>query len=123
MLVFGAMLKLLLAGSLPSAVPTVQRVMIIETARDGYTKLVGNMRLKTGQKAFIPKSTPNSLGHGDKILVYRDTSERWEPRTFISRNENTILVLEPGGDQQPYPITRVSEYREGSIYRVRTSME
>ncbi len=72
------------------------------------------MRLKTAEKAFVPRSPPTTLQYGDKVHVYQDTSGQWEPRSFVSRNDHEILVIEPNGEVQPYPITRVSEYREGT---------
>lgn len=85
---------------------------MLEAAREPYIKPFAQLRLKAAEKAFVPKSPPLSLKYGDKVLAYRDTTGRWEPRTLISRNENTIMVLEPSGNPQPYGITRVSEYKE-----------
>lgn len=45
-------------------------------------------------------------------MVYRETSNRWEPKTFVSRNENNVLVKEPDGSIQPYCISKVSELSE-----------
>lgn len=114
LLVFGAMPKLPLPESLPSATQQGQRMMLMEKAREEYMKIIAEMRLKTAEKAFIPKSPSLELKYGDKVLVYRDTTRRWEPRTFVSRNENSILVIEPNGDVQPYAKTAVSEYKEGT---------
>lgn len=113
LLVFGAMPKLPLPSTLPSAVPQAERMMMMEKAREEYMKIVGSMRLKQAEKAFIPTTPPTTLTYGDKVLVYRETTGRWEPRNFVSRNENTILVYEPDGSTQPYPLPRVSMLQEG----------
>ena len=113
LLVFGAMPKLPLPDSGPAAVPQAERMMMLETAREEYIDLVAKIRLKQSEKAFIPSRPPITLQYGDKVLVYRESGKRWEPRMFVSRNENTILVAEPNGDVQPYPITKVSELKEG----------
>eukprot|EP00171_Calliarthron_tuberculosum_P001204 IDg1204t1 len=63
---------------------------------------------------FHPELSFHILSYGDKNLVYHDITKRWEPRTFVSRNENTILVLEPDGDTQPYSINLVSDFKEGT---------
>ncbi len=87
---------------------------MMEKAREEYMKIVGTMRLKTAKKAFVPRSPPTTLLYGDKVLVYRDTIGWLEPRSFVSRKDHTILVIESSGEVQPYPITRVSEYKEGT---------
>ncbi len=114
LLVFGAMPKLSLRGSTPPAVLHGERMVMIEKAGEEYVKIVGTMRLKTAEKAFFPRSPPTTLQYGDKGLVYTDTTGRWEPRLFVSRNDHTTLVIELSREVQPYPITRVSEYKEGT---------
>ena len=113
LLVFGAMPKLPLPDSGPAAVPQAERMMMLETAREEYINLVAKIKLKQSEKAFIPSRPPVTLQYGDKVLVYRESGKRWEPRMFVSRNESTILVAEPNGDVQPYPITKVSELQDG----------
>ncbi len=46
LLVFGAMPKIPLPGSGPSAVSQGVRMMMMETARDEYLRIVGKMRLQ-----------------------------------------------------------------------------
>ncbi len=46
--------KLPLPGSTPAAVPHGERMMMMEKAREEYEKIVGTMRLKTAEKAFVP---------------------------------------------------------------------
>ena len=113
LLVFGAMPKLPLPESGPAAVPQAERMMMLETAREEYINLVAKIRLKQSEKAFIPSRPPPTLEYGDKVLVYREAVKRWEPRKFVSRNENHVIISEPNGDVQPYPITKVSEFKEG----------
>ena len=112
LLVFGAVPKLPLPGSLPASLPQAQRMMMMETAREESTKIIGEIRLRAAEKAFVSSTPPLSVQYGDKILVYRDTSVHWGPRTFVSRNDDTILVMEPNGVTQPYSKTKVSEYKE-----------
>jgi len=114
LLVFGAMPKLPLPATAPAAVPHGERMMMITTAREEYLKIVGNIRLKTAEKAFIPKTLPLSVETGDKVLVYREKSGKWEPRFFVSRDENVIYIREPDGTVQPYGKTKVSDYNEGT---------
>eukprot|EP00171_Calliarthron_tuberculosum_P005882 IDg5882t1 len=64
------------------------------------------MMLQQAEKAFISSYPSISLNYGDKVLVYSDTTKRWEPSSVVPRNENTILVLKPDGDTQPYSINR-----------------
>ena len=71
------------------------------------------MRLKAAEKAFVPSTPPLSLQFGDEMLVYRETEGIWEPRTFVSRDDNMIFVMEPGEETQPYSKTKVSEYKGG----------
>ena len=121
LLVFGAMPKLPLPGSLPAAVPQSERMKILETAREKYISLVAKMRLRQAEKAFVPRTPPTTLKFGDRILVYRETTGRWEPRKFVSRNDQEILVEEPNGEVQPYAFSKVSELREG-IYLPRPDL-
>lgn len=114
LLVFGAMPKIPLPGSSPAAAPLGERLMMIEKAREEYLKIISTMRLKQAEKGFVPKRPSLELQHGDKVLVYRDTSGRWEPRTFLNRTEHVINVYEPNGKIQPYSISRVSEFKEGT---------
>lgn len=107
LLVFGAMPKLLLPGSLPAATPQGKRMMLMENAREEYMKIVAEMRLKRAAKAFVHKTLSVELKYGDKVLVYRDTTRRWESRTFVSRNDHSIIVIEPNGYVQPYATTAV----------------
>lgn len=86
---------------------------MLQTARNEYISIVARLRLKQSEKAFIPPVPPSTLQFGEKVLVYSDTTARWEPRTFISRNEPTVLVKEPNGKAQPYGISKVSDLREG----------
>eukprot|EP00171_Calliarthron_tuberculosum_P006096 IDg6096t1 len=106
LLVFGAMPKLPLLDSLLSAVPQGERMKMMETAREEYLQIVAKIRMKQAEKAFIPKTPSTSLRYGDNVLVYREESDRWEPRMFISRNENVIQVLEPNRDILPYSIQK-----------------
>ena len=121
LLVFGAMPKLPLPGSLPGAVSQSERMKILNTDREKYVSLVAKMRLEQAEKAFVPRTPPASLKYGDKVLMYRDTTGRSDPRIFASRNENTILVQEPDGNVQPYGTSKVSELREG-IYLPRPDL-
>ena len=109
MLVFGAIPKLPLPDSGPAAVPQVGWMMMLETDSEVCINLVAKIRLKQSEKAFMPSGPPVTLQYGDKVLVYFESGKRWEPRMFVSRNERTILVAEPSGDVQPYPVTKVSE--------------
>ncbi len=70
------------------------------------------MKLKAVQKALVPSTPSLPLKFGDRILVYGETTGRWEPRTFVSRNEHNINVLVPNRTTQPYAKTRVREYKE-----------
>ncbi len=109
LLVYGAMPKLPPAGPIPVPVPHGERMLMMEKAREEYIKIVGTMRLKT---AFVPRSLTTTLQYGEKTLAFRDTTGRWEPCPFLSRNDHVILVNEPNGKVQPYPSTRVSAYKE-----------
>lgn len=99
--------KLPLPGTLPWEVPQAERMMMMETAREQYMKIVGQIRLKQAERAFIPWTPSPTLFFGDKVLVYHEKTGRWELRTFISGNESIILIREPDGDAQPYPIISV----------------
>lgn len=115
LLVFGVMPKLPIPGSSPAAVPHGKRMIAVEQTCEEYIKIVTKLRLKTAEKTFVPKSPPLSLKYNDKVLVYRNTTGRWEHRTFVARDESTITLIEPDGKSQPYGITRVSEYNEGTF--------
>ncbi len=49
------------------------------------------------------------------MLEYRESSKRWEPRVFISRNKNSILVQECDGEGQSYAFQKVNE-QKGDIF-------
>ncbi len=46
-------------------------MMMMDTATDEHVKLIGKIRLKTVEKAFIPSTPSPSLKFGDRVLVYR----------------------------------------------------
>ncbi len=56
LLVFGAVSKIPLPDSLPSAVPLGQRIMMMGKARKECLKIEGEMKLKQAEKGFVPKS-------------------------------------------------------------------
>ncbi len=75
--------------------------MTMEKAREDYMKIVGEQKLKKAEKAFAPKVPPCSLKYAEKVLVYSETSEQRDPRSFLSSNEPHYIVLEPKADVQP----------------------
>ncbi len=103
LLVFGAMPKFPLPRDSPGAVPQSERIKMMQTAREQYISVVAEMRLRQAEKACTPRAPPTSLQFGDKVLVYHESSRRWEPRIFISRNENSILVQEPETERECLP--------------------
>ena len=115
--------KLPLPNTGPAAVPQSERMMMLETTREEYINLMAKIRLRQSEKAFVPSRPPLSLKYGDKVLVFRETVKRWKPRKFVSGNENIILIAEAYGDIQLYPITKVSELKEGVIYQSQISTE
>ena len=86
--------------------------MMTETAREEYVKAIRRIRLKQAERAFVLRSLSTDVQYGDEVLVYRATTGRWEPRAFVSRNVHHIFVLEPSGETQPYPKTKVSSFKE-----------
>lgn len=83
------------------AVPLVESLIMIEIARKEYMKLVGKMELKQAKKYFVPRTPPTTFNCGDKDLVYGVPTAKCKPRTFISRDDNVILVQEPNDKVQP----------------------
>ncbi len=73
-------------------------MVMMDTASDEYIKLVGKIRQKSAEKAFISSTSSLSLKLGDKVLVYRENKGRWEPKTFVSRDENAIIVMDKSGE-------------------------
>lgn len=58
--VFGAIPKLPLPGTLPSEVPQAEKIMMMmmETAREEYMKILGQLHFETAGEAFISKMPP-----------------------------------------------------------------
>lgn len=48
--------------------------------------------MKQTQKVFVPRAPSTELEYGDNVLVYRETSGKWEPRTFLASSDNLIIV-------------------------------
>lgn len=65
----------------------------------------------------LPSTLPSAVPQDERmmmmVLVYLETTGKWEPRKFVSRNENTILMYEPNDEAQPYALSRVSALQEG----------
>ena len=51
-------------------------MMMMKTARDEYTKIIGKRRLKAAEKGFISSTLPLSLHSEDKVLLYHETEGR-----------------------------------------------
>ena len=69
-LVFGAISKIPLPGSEPSAATEAERMMMLETAREEYINFAAQLKLKQSEKEFIPSRPLIMLKCGDNILVY-----------------------------------------------------
>ena len=89
-------------------------MMMMDTATDEHVKLIGKIRLKTVEKAFIPSTPSPSLKFGDRVLVYRWTTVRWEPKAFVSRDETTIIVMDKSEEHWRYAKTNAREFKEGT---------
>lgn len=83
---------------LSDASPLGERLLMMEKAKEEYLEIVGNIRLRQAEKAFVPGAPPTTLEYGDKVLLYGDTTSRWEPSLFVSRNKDKILVMEANGE-------------------------
>lgn len=103
------MAKLPLPESLSATIPQGKIMMLMEKAREEYMKIIAELRLQRTEKAFVPSTPSLNLKYDDKVLVYRDTTRRWEPCTTVSRDENHISVIEPNEDVHRYANSAVSD--------------
>lgn len=107
LLVFGVYPKIPLPGSANHAVPNHVRLRVIKAAREEYQKIVDAQRLKDALVPDRPTPTlPVGLSHGTKVLVYRQTTGRWEPATFLYE-AGSLVYLRVGTRNQPFSREKV----------------
>eukprot|EP00171_Calliarthron_tuberculosum_P021985 IDg21985t1 len=64
--------------------------------KDEYVLVISVMCINTtvgpeGREAFIPNSPQTTLEYGDKVLVYRDTTNQWDPRKLTRQRRAAIF--------------------------------
>lgn len=107
LLVFGVYPKIPLPGSDGRAVPNHVRLRIIASARAEYQKIVDERRLKDALVSNRPTpSLPVGLSHGTRVLVYRQTTSRWEPATFLYET-GSLVYLRTENRIQPFSRDKV----------------
>lgn len=82
LLVYGVNPKLPLPDSNSTTMPQSERFLAMKLARDENAKVVDEKRLKTLQHAQSP-SIETDLLRGDSVVVFRQTSSRWEGRYVL----------------------------------------
>lgn len=93
LLVFGVYPKVPLPGSDSRGLPNHIRLKVIQSSRAEYKKIIDERRLCEALKPDRPTpSLPVGLSHGARVLVYRTTTSRWEPATFLYESGSLVHV-------------------------------
>lgn len=107
LLVFGAYPKIPLPNSADHALPQRLRMRILDAARLEYQAIVDAARLDLASKPGVPTpSLPVGLTHGTSVVVYRGTTNRWEPATFLYES-GPLVYVRAGRDVNPFPREKV----------------
>jgi hypothetical protein len=86
------------------------------TARDEYSRLVDDLRLKTAQ--LVQSAThPTDLAYSDPVMVYRTGSRRWEgPYRYVSEDEHGFYCISSHGETKLFQRPCVRRYAAGLNY-------
>ena len=116
LLVFGVFPKIPLPGSSSHAIPNHVRLRVIKSSREEYQAIIDEQRLKD---ALVPNrptpSLPIGLSHGTRVLVFRDTTERWEPAMFLYES-GPLVFVRIGTRVQPFAREKVKVAVFGEDY-------
>ena len=113
LLFYGVHPKLPLPNSSSTTMPQSERLLAMKLARDEYAKVVDEQKLKAVQRAQSP-SVQTDLLWGDSVVVFRQTSRRWEgPLRFVTELEHGFQICDTHGDLKLFSKPCVRRYAHG----------
>jgi hypothetical protein len=116
LLVFGVYPKLPLKDSSSTAVPCSARLQIMLEARDEYTAIMDNHRLKTALEVQTAQY-PSDLRYNDPIVVYRTTTRKWDgPLRYVGESDHGFYIVTANGETKLFQKPCVRRYAAGINY-------
>jgi hypothetical protein len=116
LLVFGVCLKLPLKDSSSTAVPYSARLQIMLEARDEYTAIMDDHRLKTALEVQTAQY-PSDLLYNDPVVVYRTTTRKWDgPLRYVGESDHGFYIVTANGKTKLFQKPCVRRYAAGINY-------
>jgi hypothetical protein len=116
LLIFGVYPKLPLKDSSSTAVPYSARLQIMLEARDEYTAIMDDHRLKTALEVQTAQYPSDPL-YNDPVVVYRTTTRKWDgPLRYVGESDHGFYIVTANGETMLFQKPCVRRYAAGINY-------
>jgi hypothetical protein len=116
LLLYGVYPRVPLKDAASGAVPQSQRLTMMISARDEYSSIIDELRLRTA-RSVQTATYPTDLVYNEPMMVFRTTSRRWEgPYRFLGDSPHGFMFSLPSGESKLYQKPAVRRYAAGIDY-------